>query len=75
MSRSTSGAAASKSESGIARYFRDTRAEISKVTWPTREEGTRLTIIVTIATIISGIALFGVDTIFATLVSGLLALV
>lgn len=75
MSRSTSSAAASKSESGIARYFRDTRAEISKVTWPTREEGTRLTIIVTIATIISGIALFGVDFIFSTLITFILSLV
>lgn len=74
MSRSTSTATTGKSESGIARYFRDTRAEISKVTWPTREEGTRLTIIVTIVTIISGIALFSVDTIFAWLVSGLLAI-
>lgn len=75
MSRSTSTATTGKSENGIVRYFRDTRAEISKVTWPTREEGSRLTIIVTIVTIIAGITLFSVDTIFATLVSGLLALV
>lgn len=71
MSRATS----EKSENAISRYFRDTRAEISKVTWPTREEGTRLTIIVSIVTVIAGIALFGVDTLFASLVSLLISLV
>jgi len=71
MSRSTS----EKSESAISRYFRDTRAEISKVTWPTREEGIRLTIIVSIVTVLAGISLFGIDTMFASLVSLLISLV
>jgi len=75
MSRSTSTATSGKSENAIVRYFKDTRAEVSKVTWPTREEGVRLTIIVTIVTFISGIVLFGVDTIFASLVSLLLSMV
>lgn len=74
MSRSTSTATTGKSENAIARYLKDTRAEISKVTWPTREEGIRLTVIVTIVTFIAGIVLFGVDTIFAWLVSLLLRL-
>ncbi len=57
-----------KAENPLLRYFKDTRAEISKVTWPTREEGTRLTIIVVIATIIAGILLFSVDSLFAAIV-------
>lgn len=73
MSRSTG--TSEKSENAITRYIRDTRAEISKVTWPTREEGTRLTIIVSIVTIIAGIALFSVDTLFATVVSFIISLV
>lgn len=71
MSRSTS----EKSENAITRYFRDTRAEISKVTWPTREEGVRLTVIVSIVTVLSGISLFGIDTLFASLISLLISLV
>ena len=58
-----------KTENALVRYFRDTRAEISKVTWPTREEGIRLTWVVTIVTIIAAIVLFGVDSLFSLIVS------
>lgn len=57
-----------KADNPLLRYFKDTRAEISKVTWPTREEGIRLTIIVVVATIIAGILLFSVDSLFAAIV-------
>jgi preprotein translocase subunit SecE len=30
----------------VVRYFRETRGELRKVTWPTREEAWRLTLIV-----------------------------
>lgn len=30
----------------MVRYFRETRGELRKVTWPTREEAWRLTLIV-----------------------------
>ena len=33
-------------ELGIVRYLRETRAELKKVTWPTREEALNLTYIV-----------------------------
>ena len=62
-------AAPAKSENAIVRYFRDTRAEISKVTWPTREEGIRLTWIVSIVTVLAAIVLFGVDSLFSLLIS------
>jgi preprotein translocase subunit SecE len=42
----------SKQESGIGRWVRETRGELRKVVWPTREEAIRLTYIVI------GIALF-----------------
>lgn len=61
-----------KSENALVRYFRDTRAEISKVSWPTREEGIRLTWVVTVVTIISAIVLFGVDSLFSLVVTLLL---
>jgi preprotein translocase subunit SecE len=33
-------------ELGVIRYLRETRAELKKVTWPTREEAINLTYIV-----------------------------
>ena len=63
-----------KPDNALIRYFKDTRAEISKVTWPTREEGIRLTIIVVIATIMSGIFLFGIDAFFAFIIGQLIRL-
>jgi preprotein translocase subunit SecE len=33
-------------ELGVIRYLRETRAELKKVTWPTREEAMNLTYIV-----------------------------
>ena len=69
---SRSAAVKQKSENAVVRYIRETRAELSKVTWPTREEGTRLTLIVTVVTIIAGIALYGIDLLFGSLISLLL---
>lgn len=64
MSRSTS----TKSENALVRYFKDTRAEIAKVTWPTRQEGLRLSWIVFVVTVISAIVLFGIDSLFAAII-------
>ncbi len=41
-------AASKKKLNPVVRYFRDTSAELKKVTWPTRQEATKLTIIVLI---------------------------
>ena len=35
-----------KQEGGLQRWLRETRAELRKVTWPTREEALRLTYVV-----------------------------
>jgi len=63
---------APKQENRIVRYFKDTRAEIAKVTWPTREEGLRLSGIVFLVTVISTIILFGVDSLFALVIGFLI---
>jgi len=57
-----------KEENALVRYFKDTRAEIAKVTWPTREEGLRLTWVVMIVTIISSIVIFSIDFLFGLLI-------
>ncbi|MEZ4610266.1 MAG: preprotein translocase subunit SecE [Caldilineaceae bacterium] len=67
MSRSATTKA--KSDNRLVRYLKDTRAEVAKVTWPTREEGIRLTWVVFVVTIISAIVLFGVDTLFGSIIS------
>ena len=66
MSRSSS---VPRSDNAIVRYFKETRAEIGKVTWPAREEGIRLTIVVLIVTTIAALVLFAVDSLFSYLVT------
>jgi preprotein translocase subunit SecE len=61
-----------KVDNALVRYLKDTRAEIAKVTWPTREEGLRLTYVVLIVTTISAIVLFGVDSFFSLVIALLL---
>jgi preprotein translocase subunit SecE len=52
----------------ILNYFKDTRGELRKVSWPTRENATRLTLIVLGVTVAMAILLGAVDFIFSTLV-------
>ena len=60
-------------ENRLMQYLRETRAEMRKVVWPTREEATNLTIIV-VVTIIAMSAFFGVvDYLFTALFRLLLA--
>ena len=50
-------------------YLQQVRSEAAKVTWPTREEGIRLTTVVLVVTTISAIILFGVDSLFSLLIA------
>jgi len=43
------------------RFFRDTISELRKVVWPTRQETTRLTLVVLAVCIVVGIILFAID--------------
>ena len=49
----------------VVRYFRETRGEIRKVTWPTRQESWRLTAIVLAVTIATAAFLWLFDFIFS----------
>lgn len=69
---SQSASAKPKTENALVRYLRDTRAEIAKVTWPTRETGLRLTGIVLAVTVVSGIFLWIVDSAFNLLIATLI---
>lgn len=52
----------------IAEYFKDTRGELRKVSWPTRKQATNLTLIVLAVTVIMAIFLGSLDYLFANLV-------
>ena len=52
-------------ENAIGRYLRETRGELRKVTWPTREEAWRLTAIVIGVTAAFAVFLWAVDALFA----------
>lgn len=47
--------------SGITTYIKEVRAEMNKVTWPSREEVVRLTRIVLIVTVLSALVLGGIS--------------
>ena len=50
-------------------FLKDTKAELKKVTWPSRTEVTSTTIVVIIATVFFGFYLFFMDVLFSWLIS------
>lgn len=48
-------------QNAVARFYRETVGELRKVSWPTRAEATRLTIIVLAVLVVMGIILGAVD--------------
>jgi preprotein translocase subunit SecE len=62
-------------DNAIVRTVRETRSELRKVVWPTREETLRLTVVVITISVIIGIILFSADSIFLFLYTSLVSLV
>jgi preprotein translocase subunit SecE len=56
-----------KQEGGLQRWLRETRGELRKVTWPTREEALRLTYVVIGLSLVMGAVLGAADFILNTL--------
>jgi preprotein translocase subunit SecE len=67
------GGAWSERFAGITRGLRDTRSELRKVTWPTRETTTNLTLVVIGLSAALGLVLGGVDWLLTELVRWLTA--
>ena len=59
---------APKPDNRLVRYLKETRAELRKVSWPTRQQATNLTIIVLAVTIVMAIFLGVVDLVFAAVI-------
>ena len=63
-----------KQEGGLQRWLRESRGELRKVTWPTREEALRLTYVVMGLSVVMGLILGGVDFILSSLYAFLISL-
>ncbi len=69
----TASSVSNRNENPIVRYYNETRAELRKVTWPTREETVNLTIIIVTVMVVIAIFLGLLDFIFSEVVSGILS--
>jgi preprotein translocase subunit SecE len=59
--------ATAKKENVVIKYLKETRAELKKVNWPSRQEATNLTLIVIAVTTFMALLLGLLDYIFAKL--------
>jgi preprotein translocase subunit SecE len=59
--------ATTKKENVVIKYLKETRAELKKVNWPSRQEATNLTLIVIAVTTFMALLLGLIDYIFAKL--------
>jgi preprotein translocase subunit SecE len=59
--------ATAKKENAVIKYLKETRAELKKVNWPSRQEATNLTLIVIAVTTFMALLLGLLDYIFAQL--------
>lgn len=68
-----SGYVASKTQKGkwVIEFFRDSRAELRKVVWPTREETMQMTLIVAAMVTILALLLWGMDGVLVWLIGWL----
>jgi len=62
-----------KEPNPVVRYIREVRAELRKVTWPTREQAINLTIVVTAVTVAMSLFLGTFDFIFSRLIEFIIA--
>jgi preprotein translocase subunit SecE len=65
--------AKSKRENAIIRYLRETRTELRKVHWPTRQEAWSLTQIVLIVTVSTALFLGMLDYLFSMELKGIIS--
>ena len=52
----------------VVKYFKDARSEFKKVVWPSRKQVINNTVVVLVSMIVSGLAIWGMDTVFMFLI-------
>ncbi len=72
MAKGKSAKKAKPKENAIVRYLRETRAELRKVHWPTREEAWNLTKVVMVVTVSMAVLLGMLDYLFAQELKGII---
>jgi preprotein translocase subunit SecE len=71
-SKSNTATTTTREDNLVVRYFKETRAELRKVAWPTRDETVNLTTIIVTVTVAVAIFLGLLDFIFQEVMSGVL---
>ena len=64
---SAAAAAAPKKKHSIVKYFKYARSEFKKVVWPSRKQVVNNTFVVIVCLVVSGIAVWALDTGFGSL--------
>lgn len=59
--------ALSERRARLVNFYRDTKSELKKVTWPTKDQVIRLTAVVIALSLVVGILLGGIDFVFSSL--------
>lgn len=72
-SKTSVAAVTPKEDNAVVKYFKETRAELRKVTWPTRDETKNLTIIIVSVTVAMSLFLGLLDYIFQQVAAGVIA--
>ena len=62
-----------KEDNVVVKYFKETRAELRKVSWPTREETQNLTLIIVGVTVAMAAFLGVLDYVFQIIVGGVIS--
>ncbi len=65
--KAVAAAATPKQKRSIVKYFKDARSEFKKVVWPSRKQVFNNTIVVIVSLVVSGIAIWALDTGFGSL--------
>ncbi len=58
----------------IFKFFKEVQSELSRVTFPTREEGLRLTSVVMMVTLVAAASLYVLDLFFSYVITWLITL-
>lgn len=66
--------AQAKRPNRVVKYFKDLKSEFKKVVWPSKKTVINNTGAVLAAMVVSGVAIWGLDTAFAYLLKGLLSM-
>lgn len=58
-----------KKQSKITKFFKDYKSEFKKIVWPSKEDTTKMSVVVLVAIVIASIAIFLLDVGFGNAIS------